>query len=212
VQEHRALVPVLEEARELGFLGPGPVERHLDHAAGYAAVVEDEAGGDGWSLRRAVDLGSGGGLPGLPLALHFGAAEWVLVEVSRRRSAFLVAAVARLGLQQRVTVIAERAEIVGRAPAHRGRFDLVVARSFGPPAVAAECAAPLLRVGGRAVVSEPPGGMPGRWPADGLARVGMAPAPVVQSRGAAYQVLRQEALCPERFPRRVGVPGKRPLF
>lgn len=212
MNEHRdALVPVLEEARHLGFLGPGPVEPHLEHAAGYAAAIEADAGA-GWFPARAADLGSGAGLPGLPLALHFTATEWILVEAAVRRAAFLRAAVTELGLGDRVAVVEDRAEVVGRAPAYRGTVDLVVARSFGPPAVIAECAAPLLRIGGRAVISEPPGGEPARWPAEGLALLGMAAATPVGARGAAYQVLRQATACPQRWPRRVGVPAKRPLF
>ena len=212
MNEHRdALVSVLEEARRLGFLGPGPVEGHLDHAAGYAAALAAEAGAE-WQPARAADLGSGAGLPGLPLAVRFPETAWTLVEASVRRAAFLRAAVGDLELGRRVTVVEERAEVVGRTPGCRGRFDLVVARSFGPPAVLAECAAPLLRVGGWAVVSEPPGGEPGRWPAEGLAPLGLAPGAAVQAGGAAYQVLRQERLCPERWPRRVGIPAKRPLF
>jgi 16S rRNA (guanine527-N7)-methyltransferase len=205
------LVPVLEEARHLGFLGPGPVESHLDHAAGYAVALAAEAGA-GWFPGRAADLGSGAGLPGLPLALHFLDTRWALVEASVRRAAFLRTAVAGLGLADRVTVVEQRAEVVGRAPECRGRFDLVVARSFGPPAVVAECAAPLLRVGGWAVVSEPPGGEPERWPATGLRQLGMVPGATGPAGGAAYQVLRQETLCPDRWPRRVGAPAKRPLF
>lgn len=212
MNEHRdALVPVLEEARRLGLLGPGPVEAHLEHAAGYAAAIETDAVA-GWFPARAADLGSGAGLPGLPLALHFTGTKWILVEAAVRRAAFLRAAVTDLGLGGRVTVVEERAEVIGRAPAYRGTLDLVVARSFGPPAVVAECAAPLLRIGGRAVVSEPPGGEPERWPAEGLALLGMAPAALVRAGGASYQVLRQATACPERWPRRVGVPAKRPLF
>ena len=209
---HRdALVPVLEEARRLGFLGPGPVEVHLDHAVGYAAALEAEAGA-GWQAARAADLGSGAGLPGLPLALHFPATRWTLVEASVRRAAFLRAALGELGLGGRVSVVEERAEAVGRMPECRGAFDLVVARGFGRPAVVAECAAPLLRAGGRAVVSEPPGGEPERWPAAGLAQLGMTPSVSVRAGGAAYQVLRQATPCPDRWPRRVGIPAKRPLF
>ncbi|HET7722453.1 MAG TPA: RsmG family class I SAM-dependent methyltransferase [Acidimicrobiales bacterium] len=212
MNEHRdTLVPVLEEARRLGFLGPGPVAVHLEHAAGYAAALAADAGA-GWSPARAADLGSGAGLPGLPLALRFPETEWTLVESAVRRAAFLRAAVRDLGLGHRIAVVEERAEVVGRAPAYRGSFDLVVARSFGPPAVVAECAAPLLRIGGRAVVSEPPGGEPERWPAEGLAELGLMAGAAVQAGGAAYQVLRQERSCPVRWPRRVGVPGKRPLF
>jgi 16S rRNA (guanine527-N7)-methyltransferase len=212
VNGHRdALVPVLEEARRRGFLGPGPVGPHLDHAAGYAAALEADAGA-GWSPARAADLGSGAGLPGLPLALRFPETAWTLVEASVRRAEFLRVAVRDLGIAGRVGVVEERAEVVGRMPEYRATFDLVVARSFGPPAVLAECAAPLLRAGGRAGVSEPPGGAPARWPALGLAPLGMAPGLSVQAAGAAYQLLRQETPCPDRWPRRVGVPGKRPLF
>ena len=212
MNRHRdGLVPVLEEARRLGFLGPGPVEVHLDHAAGFGAALETDAGA-GWLPARAADLGSGAGLPGLPLAVQFAETVWTLVEASMRRATFLRAAIRQLGLDDRIAVVQERAEVVGRAPEYRGRLDLVVARSFGPPAVVAECAAPLLRTGGLAVVSEPPGGMPARWPAQGLEQLGMAPGAAVQAGSAAYQVLRQVSLCSERWPRRVGLPAKRPLF
>ncbi len=164
------------------------------------------------ALVRAADLGSGGGVPALPLVLAFPGVEWMLVEASVRRAAFLRCAVERLGVEGRVAVIEDRAEAVGRSSAARGRFDLVVARSFGPPAVVAECSAPLLRVGGRAVISEPPGGVPARWPAEGLAELGMSPDGAVCAREWSYQVLAQDSACPDRYPRRVGVPGKRPLF
>lgn len=203
---------MLEDARGLGFLGPGPVEAHLEHASGFAAALERDGGAKWEAPARAVDLGSGGGVPGLVLALRFGATEWLLVEAAARRAAFLRGAVRMLGLADRAQVVQERAEVVGRAPAYRRRFDLAVARSFGPPAVVAECAAPLLRVGGRAVVSEPPGGAPARWPVEGLAPLGMAPGPAVMAAGAAYQILRQAQPCPDRWPRRVGIPTKRPLF
>lgn len=202
---------MLREARDLGFLGPGPVEAHLDHAAGFveaaAPVLARRA-----SPARAADLGSGGGVPGLPLAAHFAGDTWVLVEAAARRAAFLRQAVDRLGLAARVTVVEERAEVVGRRAGYRGAFDLVVARSFGPPAVVAECAAPLLAMGGGAVISEPPGGAPGRWPAPGLAPLGLVPAAATHAAGATYQVLHQTSPCPERYPRRVGIPAKRPLF
>lgn len=206
-------MPVLEEARRLGFLGPGPVQAHLDHASGFAtAVAAGSDGGVAAPPERAADLGSGGGLPGLPLALTFADCRWLLVESMARRATFLRRAVEMLDLGDRVDVVEARAEVVGRSPTARGIFDLVVARSFGPPGVVAECAAPLLRVGGRAVVSEPPGGAPARWPVDGLGILGMTAGPALLAGGAAFQVLCQERPCPDRYPRRVGVPGKGPLF
>ncbi len=199
---------MLEEARRYGFLGPGPVQAHLDHASGFGEVMQRTVGTGG----RAADLGSGAGVPGLPLALRFTAWSWVLVDSSARRAGFLRDAARRLGMEDRVRVVQERAEVVGRSLEYRGSFDLVVARSFGPPAVAAECAAPLLGREGWAVVSEPPGGNPNRWPSEGLALVGMVPDAAVVAQGWAYQLLRQAELCSERYPRRTGVPTKRPLF
>lgn len=195
------LLAVLSEAQVQGFIGRGPLEPHVRHADGYVAVARLEP-------RRAVDLGSGGGLPGLVLAWRWPASEWLLIEANQRRAAFLREAVEHLGLGDRVGVDDRRAEAVGRDPARRGVAELVVARAFGRPAVVAECAAPLLRVGGLLVVSEPPTG-PDRWDREALATLGLrwAAAP-----GDGLARMEQETLCPERFPRRVGVPAKRPLF
>jgi 16S rRNA (guanine527-N7)-methyltransferase len=155
-------------------------------------------------------LGSGAGIPGLPLALIWPESEWVLLDGSANRAEFLRETVVELGVADRVHVVGERAEIAGRGPL-RGAFDLVVARSFAGPAPTAECGSPFLRPGGRLVVAEPPGGRPERWDAPGLAQLGLQ----IGKRGAgrtAYQVLVQVDACPDRFPRRVGVPAKRPLF
>jgi 16S rRNA (guanine527-N7)-methyltransferase len=161
---------------------------------------------------RAVDLGSGGGLPGLPLAVSWPNSTWVLLEANRRRAGFLVEAIAALELADRVRVRHQRAEETGRDSALRGSADLVVIRSFGPPAVSAECAAPLLRVGGAIVIGEPPPGRDeSRWPEAGLAQLGLARGRAI-SEPIALQRLDQVAVCPARFPRRTGIPSKRPLF
>jgi len=201
------LVEVLDRARELGFLGPGPVEAQLAHARGFAEVVSHHEA----EAVPGVDLGSGGGLPGLPLAVWWPASRWVLLDANRRRTEFLRWAVATLGLEERVRVVHRRAEsfAVGH---ERGRYPLVVARGFGRPAVVAECTAPLLCVGGRLVVSEPPEDGEDRWPDAGLAQLGMRPGPLVQAGGARFRTLGQAAPCPDRFPRRVGRAGHSPLF
>jgi 16S rRNA (guanine527-N7)-methyltransferase len=155
-----------------------------------------------------VDLGSGGGVPGLVLAVARPDLEILLVDSMERRCAFLSEAVGALGLP-RTQVVHSRAEDLGRSDL-RETVDAVVARSFGPPAVTAECAAPLLRVGGRLVVSEPPDAGP-RWPEDGLALLGLR----LGARSAAppvMQVVEQVHPCPDDYPRRVGLPAKRPLF
>lgn len=158
----------------------------------------------------ALDLGSGAGLPGLVLAMDLPDSTWVLLDASVRRTAWLATAVAELGLEARVRVVTDRAEIVGRHPHHRRRYDAVVARSFGPPAVVAECAAPLLAAGGSLLVSEPPG-PDDRWPHDKVASLGLQ---LVAVTGSAPRIakLRSTSGCPDRFPRRVGIPSKRPLW
>jgi len=198
------LLDLLASAREQHFLGPGEVEAHVDHSLAFAALVPEPPD-------RAVDLGSGAGVPGLVLALLWPASSWCLVDANVRRTEFLRHAIEFLELDDRVQVLTSRAEVVGRDPEWRGTADLVVARGFGPPAVVAECAAPLLRPGGGLVVAEPPGGDPDRWPAGGLELLGLVAAGRITTP-VALQRLQQVAPCPDRYPRRVGVPAKRPLF
>lgn len=196
------LLSLWEAAQQQGLIGPGPVTDHLVHAERFAASI-------GAPPRSAVDLGSGAGVPGLALALHWPTSHWWLLDANQRRSSFLAAAVEALDLGDRVVVDARRAEIVGRDPLHRFAHDLVVARSFGPPAVVAECAAPLLDQGGHLVVSEPPEDRD-RWPADGLSDLGLVAATLTADAG--FVRFQATAPCPARFPRRVGIPTKRPLF
>lgn len=193
----------LSQARDLGFLGPGPVDDHVRRALDLA-VAADEA------PVLALDLGSGGGVPGLPLMLLWPRSRWVLLEASSRKAAFLKEALAVLDLVGRAEVELERAETAARSKL-RGVFDLVVARGFAGPAVTAECGSGFLRPGGRMIVAEPPGGAPSRWDPAGLRQLGMVIGSAFHSP-TACQVLLQEHACPDRYPRRVGVPAKRPLW
>ena len=135
----------------------------------------------------------------------------VLLDANSKRTDFLQRAVGRLGLVERVHVWTGRAELLGREAGRRASQDAVVSRSFGPPSRTAECASPFLRVGGRLVVSEPPvteqAVIGERWPAAGLARLGLRPlgAPSI----AGLRIFEQTTPCPDAFPRRRLEP---PLF
>jgi 16S rRNA (guanine527-N7)-methyltransferase len=201
------------------------------HAVGFAHAFEhvraDRPPGGAGGLPAAgpgrwLDLGSGGGLPGLVLAEYWPASTAVLLDSSARRTDFLSEAVSGLGWEERVQVVRARAEDGGQDHELRGGFDAVWARSFGSPPVTAECAAPFLRRGGLLVVSEPPppgtGSEPeaaaqtaARWPGEALRVLGQVPVGTVRGRFG-YQVLEQAELCPPRFPRRAGVAAKRPLY
>jgi 16S rRNA (guanine527-N7)-methyltransferase len=214
-----SIIEVLSDAQRRGFLGPGQIDDFVAHARGYlgggsnSAIAEltpkgrsPDKGGD-WD--ECVDLGSGGGIPGLVLALELPGSRWHLVDRSRARTDWLTRSVARLGLQDRVIVIHQAAEATGRGPL-RGTCSVAVARSFGRPAVAAECAAPLLRTGGRAVFSDLDGSA--RWDDVALRELGLAPSAQWVNAQGSYVAFEQRAACPERFPRAAGVPGRRPLF
>lgn len=134
----------------------------------------------------------------------------MLLDANQRRTRFLADAARRLGIERRVTIVCQRAEDAGRGEL-RGNATLVVARAFAAPAPTAECAAPLLAVGGLLVVAEPPGGDPLRWPATELAVLGLAPD-AATAEPIALRRFRQAQPCPDRYPRSVGTPAKRPLF
>jgi len=195
---------LLEDAQSRGFLGPGPIDPQLAHAEAFAALVGEPPG-------PYLDLGSGGGLPGLILGSTWNV-PGVLLDAQTRRTEFLSAAVDALGLADRVRVVDARAEDAARDPDLRGMFALVTSRSFGSPAVTAECAIGFLRAGGELAVSEPPGPTGTRWPRAGLTQLGLTGPDHRRSLGTTVALLRLPRKVEERWPRRTGVPSKRPLW
>lgn len=167
-------------------------------------------------LDRAVDLGSGGGIPGIVLALARPGTSWALVDSVRKKAAVLVEVTAALGLES-VRVLAERAESLGQDPGWRERADVVTARACAPLPVLVEYALPLLRVGGRLVAWKGPIGDDELAAGSrASAMLGGAPAEV---RGSGIAALGEHRLVivdklrptPARYPRRPGEPSRRPL-
>lgn len=185
-----AVLDVLRDAQAQGHLGPGPVDGALDHASSFVDAVGDAA--------SILDLGSGGGLPGLVIASACPAARVTLLDASERRTDWLCRVVARLGWGGQVQVVLGRAEALGHDPVWRASQAAVVARSFAPPLVTAECAAAFLIDGGRLVVSEPPAPSASRWPAEHLVALGLQAVSWSDRRVA---VLTQVRPCPVEVPR-----------
>jgi 16S rRNA (guanine527-N7)-methyltransferase len=205
------LETALGRSYELGFLGAMPIPDQIDHALGFVAIIEGELGG---APSAVIDLGTGGGVPGLVLMCCWPDTRVVLMDSSERRTTFLLEVLEGWPAAHRAEVMCGRAEELGRRPDLREAFSAVTSRSFGLPAATAECGSAFLEVGGLMVVSEPPDTPAGdRWPAEGLEVVGLSAVESVRPTGRyGYQVLRKTHHLDDRYPRRVGIPVKRPAF
>lgn len=171
--------------------------RHvLDALSGVPAL---DAAPDG----AVADVGSGGGLPGLVLAVMRPEREMHLIESTARKAAFIAEAAAELGIA--VQVHAERSEELGRG-ALRDACACVVARALAPPPVAAELCLPLCAPAGRLVLwSREPAG------AELAFAVGELGGELRPAEAPGVLVIAKLAATPERFPRRPGMASKRPL-
>jgi 16S rRNA (guanine527-N7)-methyltransferase len=168
-------------------------------------------------LQRVIDIGTGGGFPGLPVAIACPAWSLTLLDSTRKKIAFLQTLSQQLQLSQ-VSTLAERAEAAGLFRLHRECYDLALIRAVGPVTVCAEYALPFVKLGGRAVLYR------GQWTPEEATSLENA---VAQLGGAIAQVdafetpltqgtrhclhIEKVALTPADFPREVGIPAKHPL-
>lgn len=166
---------------------------------------------------KVIDIGAGAGFPGLPLKLAFPETELTLVESVGKKAGFLEEVIAVLGLEG-VEVHTGRAETLARQPGLRENFDFVLARGLARLPVLAEYTLPFCRVGGT-VVALKHGSV--------AAEIDQASNALRTLGGAAPQVRRVDvtgltddrvvvavekvAPTPDGFPRRPGIPAKRPL-
>ena len=149
-----ALVEALELSQRLGMLGPRPIHEVVDHSRAFVDALATTTG-------TVLDLGSGGGVPGLVIAVDRPDLHVLLVERRQARADHLVRLVGRLELGDRVSVLPVDATQLHERLAP---VDAAVARGFGPPETIVRVAVPLLAPRGRLVVSEPPEPDASRWP------------------------------------------------
>jgi 16S rRNA (guanine527-N7)-methyltransferase len=197
--------PRLEQWLDAVLATPG-LTALRDRELAWAELVDDSLAAAELvgSFRGAiVDVGSGGGAPGIPLAVAFPEREVTLIEAQRRKADFLRLEAAAFPNVQVVWGRAEEQEV--------DRFGVAVAKALAPPPVAAEWALPLVAPGGAAIVFA-------GTAAEDLTRVAEAlnasppeVHPVPGSRDRRLLVFRKLGPTPPGFPRRPGAARKRPL-
>ncbi len=162
-----------------------------------------------------VDVGTGGGLPGIPLVIMLPDLKVTLVEATGKKCEFLQNVIRKLKLSS-VTVLNGRAEDVGRAEEHRGCHDVIVARAVGSLSELMELSLPLLRCGGMLLAIK------GRSAEEELERARgalvelageiISVSPLIEEGSEAVVIeIRKTAETPDKYPRRAGMPKKRPL-
>ena len=183
------------------------LERHVLEADALAAVLHP--------FGRWMDLGTGGGLPGLVLAARFPEVAWTLVDATAKKVAAVASFAATLGLDN-VVVVHSPAETLAHDPAHRGSYDGVVSRAVAPMPTLAELSRGFLKADGRMVAVKGP-----RWEEEVEAAAGAL-------RQLHLRLLHSEILAaavrptwvvtmaaegppPASFPRRPGLPKHEPL-
>ena len=168
---------------------------------------------------RLADVGSGGGLPGIPIEIVRPDLSATLVESTGKKAGFLRHAASELSLRG-VEVANARVEDLGRAPAHRGAYDVVTCRAVARLSVVAEYCVPLLSTGGFVIAMK--GRLDSEELAEGrgalealgaevgeIARVPMLPEVGEKERNLV--ILEKTRETPARYPRRAGIAAKRPL-
>jgi len=170
-----ALVDALLDAQRLGFLGSRPIPEVIEHARGFVRALR--ARENDRVIESVLDLGSGGGVPGLIIAHDLPAVRLTLLDRRAKRTDALERLVRRLGWQDRITVACT--DVTTFAP--DDLFDAVVARGFGPPEFTLAQAVRFVRDGGPIVISEPP--EVDRWDDRLLADLGLrrVEAPTISS-------------------------------
>ncbi|MBE9138266.1 16S rRNA (guanine(527)-N(7))-methyltransferase RsmG [Nodosilinea sp. LEGE 07088] len=191
-------------------------EKHLwDSLQGVAPwLVEAELGAP---PRQVVDIGTGGGFPGLPVALVFPHWAIALMDATRKKLVALETVCATLGMAN-ISYLPQRAEQVAHQPRHREAYDLALLRAVGSANTCAEYALPLLQLGGQAILYR------GQWTtaeeaslATILPRLGGQLLAVRSQKTPLSQGIRHNVILskvertPDKFPRLPGMPAKTPL-
>lgn len=165
---------------------------------------------------KVADIGTGGGFPGIPLAILHPEVEFTLIDSVQKKITAVQEFADTLGLPN-VSTLSGRLEAIGHSDL-RERFDVVVARALAPLPVLLELATPLVKVGGVFVSLKGPGYLEEIIEADAATQLLKLPVPTAErydlpdDMGKRYVVtFEKKKPTPPRFPRRDGMPKKKPL-
>lgn len=184
----------------------GVWSRHIFDSLLVLSRLKADAG------QKALDLGSGGGFPGLVLAILRPDMEWLLVDSVGKKARFLQETADDLGLKN-VLSSSERAEVLGQHPGHRETYSVVTARAVARLNILMELTVPLLRKGGHLLAmkgEKAPEEMREARRAVEILRVNLL-FEEVQPGGGTLLDYKKMAATPKTYPRGVGVPGQKPL-
>jgi len=176
----------------------------------------------GTPMNRVIDVGTGAGFPGLALKIAHPEMQLTLVESVEKKAKFCAEVVRALGLEN-VDIQTARAEELGRMPEHREQYDWAVARAVAPMSVLAEYLLPFVKVSGKMLAQKGKDGAQEAKLAENactalggelervlpVTDVPIGTLPGVEAR--TLIVVAKTRGTPERYPRRAGIPSKRPL-
>ncbi len=204
VQQYAELL--LEWNRSINLTGA----RTLDQVEALIADAGAMVTASWTGITSVIDIGSGGGLPAIPLAVAMPEVQFTLLEANARKCAFLEHVAGTLGLTN-VVVAAGRAEELGHRPAYREQFDRAISRAAARPEVLLELALPFVRTGGDLLAQVSALDPHLLEPAARLLGGGLPRLERADAGGHALMVVPKLAPTPSRFPRRPGLPGRKPL-
>lgn len=189
-------------------------EKHLwDSLTGIIGLTEK----DTKKFLQVIDIGTGGGFPGLPMAIAFPQWTITLLDSTHKKIAFLDNLLTQLSIDNVKTLLG-RAEAIGQTDNYRESYDLALIRAVGKPSVCAEYAVPLVKKGGLVILYR------GHWSSEDTSHLEL----VVEQLGSKIEAiealetpitnsirhciyLRKFSATPSQFPRGVGLPNQKPL-
>ncbi|MAE64205.1 MAG: 16S rRNA (guanine(527)-N(7))-methyltransferase RsmG [Phycisphaeraceae bacterium] len=187
-------------------------QRHIVDSLTLLPFLEDLPEG-----ARIIDVGTGGGLPGIPLAITRPDLRVTLLESTGKKSAFCDRCRETLPLEN-ARIVNDRAEEAGRRDDHRQQYDAAVCRALGPMRVLLEYTMPLIRVGGMLLAMKGPKAEAElEVSGDALDALGAGALQVVDAyppqfgQSTVVVVVAKDRATPSRYPRRAGEPKRAPL-